>query len=68
MDHDPLLLGRDGAATALLHDIEGPLAVLDLTGVVPVLVHGEVGVVEEARGAELAHERSADDRRVRELS
>ena len=66
--HDALLLARGCAATGLLHEVKDPLAVLALPCTVVVLMRGEVCVLQEVGVAELAHQGTAQGRRVGECA
>eukprot|EP00969_Alexandrium_andersonii_P366766 15469224-Alexandrium_andersonii.AAC.1 len=64
MHHHPFLLGCDWATAGFLHEVQDPFPVFLVSCVLPLLVHGEVGLVEEVRVAELAHQRAAKRRLV----
>ena len=64
LDHDALLLCRDGLAASLLQQVQDTLAVLALAGMLRVLVRSEVVVVQKLRLAQLAYQGATQQRRA----
>ena len=66
LHHQPLLLGSDGSAACLRHQIENPFAILNLACVRVLLVVCKRFLADEILVAESAHQRAANDGLVSE--